>query len=311
MAAIAAQVVRERRQGKRLNIVKRDSGISLSQVIKTTENAPLKISHGLPLLLPIKSDPALVSEYSLEIFHALMEKDGSRVINPNYIDQQSELSWSMRSILIDWLVQVSFKFNLLPETLFMSVNYLDTFLSLKPISVQKFQLVGVTCLMVASKFEEIYPPKIKDWIYSLNSSFSSTELTLAERYFLKILDFNLCQSYSFHFLRRISSGDGYSIAPRTLTKYLLELSLLDERFLKYTSSQVVAGCFALSYSLLKLEWTKEHEALSGHSLKEIRQILCLLLDLLKRPGLSDSFIVYKYSLNQYGGVSQWLKKMFY
>jgi hypothetical protein len=305
-------VVRERRHGKRLNVVKRDSGISLSQEIKYIENnAPVKISKGLPLLLPIKSDPALVSEYSLEIFHTLLEKDASRVINPNYIDQQSELSWSMRSILIDWIVQVSFKFNLLPETLFLSINYLDTFLSLKPISVQKFQLVGVTCLMVASKFEEIYPPKMKEWIYSLNSSFSSTELTQAERYFLKILNFNLCHSYTFHFLRRISSGDGYSIAPRTLTKYLLELSLLDERFLKYTASQVVAGCFALSYSLLKLEWTKKHESLSGYSFNEIREISGLLLDLLKRPGLSDSFIVHKYSLNQYGGVSQWLKKMFY
>ena len=266
----------------------------------------------LPLILSIENDPSLVSEYSIEIFHVLLKKESSRIIDPEYINHQAELSWSMRSILIDWIVQVSFKFNLLPETLFLAVNYLDTFLSLKPISVQKFQLVGVTSLMIASKFEEIYPPKMKDWIYSLNSSCKISELKSAERYFLKILNFNLCHSYTFHFLRRISSGDGYSIAPRTLCKYLLELSLLDERFLKYTSSKIVAGCFALSYSLLKLEfWTIKQEILSGHSFEEIKEISMLLLDLLKRPGLSDSFIVNKYSSNQYGGVSQWLSKMFY
>jgi hypothetical protein len=49
---------------------------------------------------------------------------------------------------------------------------------------------------------------MNDWIYSLNSCCKISELKSAERYFLKILDFNLCHSYTFHFLRRISSGDG-------------------------------------------------------------------------------------------------------
>ena len=71
----------------------------------------------------------------------------------------------MRSILVDWLVEVCFKFKFQKETIFITINYIDRFLSKFNVNKKELQLVGVTALFIASKFQEIYPPNIKDFIY--------------------------------------------------------------------------------------------------------------------------------------------------
>ena len=75
--------------------------------------------------------------------------------NPHYMEFQTEIQWSMRAVLMDWLVQVHGRFALLPETLFLTVNYVDRFLSAKIVSIGKLQLVGATALLIASKYEEM------------------------------------------------------------------------------------------------------------------------------------------------------------
>jgi hypothetical protein len=143
----------------------------------------------------------------------------------------------MRSMLIDWMIQVHDNFHLLPETLFLSINYLDRFLSKKLISTQKLQLAGLSSLMLASKFEEIHPPRMREWVYSVNGGYSSEEILKAERYVLQTLDFDTSTPEPYHFIRRISKADGYQIGPRTLAKYLMEITVLDERFLKWSVSR--------------------------------------------------------------------------
>lgn len=72
----------------------------------------------------------------------------------------------MRATLVDWLVQVHMKFKLLTETLFITVNIIDRFLSVcMGIEKDQFQLIGVSALLIATKYEEIYPPTVKDLVY--------------------------------------------------------------------------------------------------------------------------------------------------
>ena len=61
----------------------------------------------------------------------------------------------MRGILTDWLVQVHVRFRLMPETLFLCINIIDRFLSVRVVSLAKLQLVGITCLFITAKVEEI------------------------------------------------------------------------------------------------------------------------------------------------------------
>ena len=71
--------------------------------------------------------------------------------------QQAHINEKMRAILIDWLVEVHLKFKLVPETLYLTVNLIDRYLLGSPVERSNLQLVGVSALLLASKYEEIYP----------------------------------------------------------------------------------------------------------------------------------------------------------
>ncbi len=66
----------------------------------------------------------------------------------------------MRAILIDWLVEVHLKFKLVPETLYLTVSLIDRYLEKVEVHWEKLQLVGVTAMLIASKYEEIYAPEV-------------------------------------------------------------------------------------------------------------------------------------------------------
>lgn len=86
----------------------------------------------------------------------------------------------MRAILIDWLIEVHLKFKLLPETLFLTVNLIDRFLEKAIIQRTKLQLVGVTSMLIASKYEEIYAPEVRDFVYITDKAYSKEEILKME-----------------------------------------------------------------------------------------------------------------------------------
>ena len=73
---------------------------------------------------------------------------------------QPDLNAKMRSILIDWLIEVHRKFELMPETLYLAVNIVDRFLSLKTVPRKELQLVGISSMLIACKYEEIWAPEV-------------------------------------------------------------------------------------------------------------------------------------------------------
>jgi G2/mitotic-specific cyclin 2 len=170
--------------------------------------------------------------------------------NPDYMKAQVNLEWRMRGILVDWLIEVHAKFRLLPETLFLCVNLVDRFLSSRPINMEKLQLVGVTALLVASKYEEVMAPAVDAFIYVADGGYTEEEILKAERYLLHIIDFDLSYPNPMNFLRRISKADDYDIHTRTIAKYLIEISLVDDRFLKYPPSRVAAAGMYLSRQMM-------------------------------------------------------------
>jgi hypothetical protein len=175
--------------------------------------------------------------------------------SPHYMDDQTEIQWSMRSVLMDWLVQVHHRFSLLPETLFLTVNYIDRFLSVKVVSLGKLQLVGATALFVAAKYEEINCPSVQEIVYMVDSGYSVDEILKAERFMLSMLHFELGWPGPMSFLRRISKADDYDLETRTLAKYFLEITIMDERFVSSTPSFLAAGAHCISRLFLgKGDW---------------------------------------------------------
>lgn len=156
----------------------------------------------------------------------------------------------MRAVLMEWIVQVHSRFALLPETLFLTVNYIDRFLSAKVVSISKLQLVGATALLVASKYEEINCPSLTEIVYMVDNGYSPDEILKAERFMLSMLGFELGWPGPMSFLRRVSKADDYDLDTRTLAKYFLELTIMDERFVASPPSYLAAGAHCLSRLIL-------------------------------------------------------------
>lgn len=202
-------------------------------------------THHLPPTPPTSTTPLTISNQM-----ALLP-------DPHYMDNQGEIQWSMRSVLMDWVVQVHTRFGLLPETLFLTVNYIDRFLSHKIVSLGKLQLVGATAIFIAAKYEEINCPSVQEIVYMVDSGYTPEEILKAERFMLSMLDFELGWPGPMSFLRRISKADDYDLETRTLAKYFLEVVIMDERFVASPPSYVAAGAHCLSrFVLRKGEWVR-------------------------------------------------------
>ena len=158
---------------------------------------------------------------------------------------------------MEWIVQVHGRFTLLPETLFLTVNYIDRFLSYKVVSIGKLQLVGATAILVASKYEEINCPSLEEIEFMVDGGYTGDEILKAERFMLSMLSFELGWPGPMSFLRRVSKADDFDLETRTLAKYFLELTIMDERFVASPPSYLAAGAHCLSRFILnKGHWVR-------------------------------------------------------
>lgn len=140
------------------------------------------------------------------------------------MQQQPHINSRMRVILIDWLIQVHLKFRLLQETLHLTVSVIDRYLAVRKVETKfliylsllyyklqcctvqksKLQLVGVTAMLIASKYEEMYAPEVRDFVFITDNTYKTAEILSMERLMLRALDYSLGTPLSLHFLRRYS-----------------------------------------------------------------------------------------------------------
>ncbi|CAK4032089.1 G2 mitotic-specific cyclin-B [Lecanosticta acicola] len=257
-------------------------------------------------------DPLMVAEYVHEIFDYMRELEITTMANPDYMNDQGELEWKMRGILVDWLLEVHTRFRLLPETLFLAVNIIDRFLSCKVVQLDRLQLVGVTAMFIASKYEEVLSPHVQNFVHVADDGFKDTEILSAERFILATLDYDLSYPNPMNFLRRISKADNYDIQTRTLGKYLLEIGCLDHRFLAYPPSQVAAAAMYLArLALERGPWDATLSKYAGYTEREIQPVFKLMVDYLHSPVMHEAFF-RKYASKKFLKASivlrQWAKK---
>ena len=176
---------------------------------------------------------------------------------PNYMDAQEEITWGMRQTLVDWLLQVHLRYHMLPETLWISVNIVDRFLSQRTVSLVKLQLVGVIAMFIASKYEEILAPSVDEFVFMTENGYTKEEILKGEWIVLQTLEFNIshyCSPYSW--MRKISHADDYDIQTRTLSKFLAEVTLLDHQFLRVKPSMTAAIGMYTARRMLGGDWVR-------------------------------------------------------
>jgi hypothetical protein len=188
-----------------------------------------------------KENPLCVSEYVEEMYSHFRYKEESTSVRPTYMESQPHINNRMRSILVDWLVEVHLKFKCAPETLYLTVNLIDRYLERAEVSRPRLQLVGVTCLLIAAKYEEIYPPELRDLVYICDRAYSKRDILEMEEEVLKKLEYHVTIPTAHVFLVRFLKAGHADKKIVQLSCYLLDGTLQSYSLLHYLPSQLAAA----------------------------------------------------------------------
>lgn len=238
---------------------------------------------------------------------------------PNYMDLQSDIDSKKRAILINWLVEVSDEYNLQTETLFICTNIIDRFLSKMSLPTSNFQLLGVAAMFIASKYEEIYPPNLYQFVEVTDDTYSGQQICQMEQEILKTLDFRISLPTVSFFLKQIFAYNKFSKKVYNLAEYLCYLSMLtDQPFLEYYPSEIALAAVILAAHQLDIAEgipTDLRDAYEKSNIDQFRrrtktnQTMPFCIEALralqeKAPKLTYDAIYQKFASESYNSVSK-------
>lgn len=258
--------------------------------------------------------------------------------SPHYLQYQPEVNEKMRMILIDWLIDVHLKFKLHPETMFLAVNLIDRYLSCvntkhNPstyIPRAQLQLVGVCGMLLAAKYEEIWPPEVKECVHISANTYTREEVIQMERNMCAALSFRLTVPTAFPFASRLWSvleGEDFLglhasdeecaqqfALLRHATGFFLEHALLDYKCLQFTPSQVGNAAVFLALVTLRMKydaplsvrvWTEALQHYGKAELREFRGCAEMILEFVSYvPTTKYQAVRRKFSSSRYGEVAK-------
>ncbi|WOK97498.1 hypothetical protein Cni_G06206 [Canna indica] len=257
--------------------------------------------------------------YALDIYQHLrsMELEAKRRPLANYMASvQRDVTANMRGILVDWLVDVAEEYKLVSDTLYLTVSYIDRFLSINAINKERLQLLGVSAMLIASKCEEITPPNVEDFCYISDNTYTKKEVVKMETDILKVLNFEMSSPtiktfLSFDGLLMLSSLNlmqNSSMVLDFLGSYLAELSLLDYGCVQFLPSVIAASAIYLARFTMDPSthpWSKKLKQYTDYSVVDLRDCVRALHDLqLKRKASHFTAISEKYKQQMFQYVSE-------
>ena len=285
----------ERKKEKKNNIIKKiqnveikSNEISKINIFEEEDEAPIKYFDVSKI-----NNVQIPKEYLNIIYYNLLkeqENDLKPKADPEYMVKQKEINGQMRSILIDWIIDVHFKFGFTDETLFMTVLIIDRYLSVNQISRNKLQLLGITALMIACKHEEIDVPKIDDFIYITDNAYVRDEVYKMENDVLSTLDFELLYPSPIKFFEYLSLHFNFDKKKHMMGKYLMETFLLDTKINKYKPATISCACTYIVMKFFKMEnyqeayhkkfflFNENREITIEYNIKECAKDICLFVD---------------------------------
>ncbi|KAL3026354.1 hypothetical protein AAZX31_04G226900 [Glycine max] len=260
------------------------------------------------------ADPQLCATFACDIYKHLRASEAKKRPSTDFMEKtQKEINSSMRAILIDWLVEVAEEYRLVPDTLYLTVNYIDRYLSGNVMNRQRLQLLGVASMMIASKYEEICAPQVEEFCYITDNTYFKEEVLQMESAVLNFLKFEMTAPTVKCFLRRfVRAAQGVDEVPslqlECLTNYIAELSLMEYSMLGYAPSLVAASAIFLAKFILfpsKKPWnsTLQHYTLYQPSdlcvcVKDLHRLCC------NSPNSNLPAIREKYSQHKYKYVAK-------
>jgi len=263
---------------RRLNLVAQEE---VPMEVELTDEVVDRIPDGVKDIdAEDTNNPQLCTEYALEIYAYMKDLEKRGFVRPDHLSG-CLTSDKMRSVLVDWLVEVQMQFKLLQETLVLTINTIDRFMAVEGKDVQrtKLQLVGVAAMFLVSKIEEVYAPAISDFVYITDNAYTEAEIRNMELRIIRALDFDLCQPISLNFLRRYSKAGDVDVLQHSLAKFTLEVCLLDYNLVSIPGSLLASSSLCLSLLLLDpalsldTVWTKTLAFYSGYTPEQVLEVV--------------------------------------
>ena len=272
-------------------------------------------------------------EYLDDILYNLLieEKNLEKKINSLYFANQPEINEKKRAILIDWLIDVNNKFCFKPETLYITINIIDTYLSLKKIQRSNLQLLGVTALFIACKQNEIIFRRLKEYAYITDNAYDINDILKMENDILKTLDFNILFPSALTFYEIL--GNKFEIFEKNevltgtpergckgvefgekfnLGHFLIQSFYISEKSLKYYASTI--ACSAI-YIVMKFYKMKNYQVCYDNNLynikgeenkmniiKECAKDICFCIGDIAKNNLKAA--IRNFSSEKYGNISK-------
>ncbi|KAJ7966114.1 Cyclin [Quillaja saponaria] len=233
-------------------------------------------------------DSQLWSLYAPDIYDKICVTELERRPSTKYMEKlQQDITPTMRGVLIDWLVEVSEEYKLVPDTLYLTVNLIDRFLSRNLIEKQRLQLLGITCMLLASKYEEICAPRVEEFCFITDNTYTRGEVLKMESEVLNFLHFQLSIPTTKSFLRRFiqasqSSYKAPCVEMEFLANYLAELTLLEYSFLKFLPSLIAASAVFLArwtFNQSDHPWNSTLRHYTSYSASDLKTTVLALEDL--------------------------------
>lgn len=289
---------------------------TITTTTSTTDNDHTMLDSVIDIDSP--QDICSCHGYATAIMDVLRADEQKYYPMPDYISKHKDINAHMRAVLVDWLNEVAQEYKLRSDTLYLAVHYTDRFLSLHNASVErsKLQLVGVTCVLIASKYYEAQPPTVDDFVQITDYTYKREELLKMETLVLNTLDFALTGATCIDFLARFVKA---GLAPLLLqpqqatsvsmfAHYLCELSLQDYKMLqlrpsKIAASAVLVSLFTHSCSSCWNDTLRHYLAYEQAELQECMQDLGKLHQAVTSKQSPLTAVSDKYSKSKYGRVS--------
>ncbi|KAE9456830.1 hypothetical protein C3L33_11249, partial [Rhododendron williamsianum] len=212
---------------------------------------------------------------------------------------------------------VHYKFELMEETLYLTVNLIDRFLAIQPVVRKKLQLVGVTAMLLACKYEEVSVPVVEDLILISDKAYSRKDVLDMEKLMVNTLQFNMSVPTPYVFMRRFlkaAESDKKDDPDRTffemtlnqlelLSFFIIELCLVEYEMLKFPPSLLAAAAVFTAQSALcgYKKWSMTSERHTNYSEDHLMECSRLMVTFHQKAGNGKLTGVHrKYNTSKYG-----------
>ncbi|KAJ7900029.1 cyclin [Mycena olivaceomarginata] len=191
----------------------------------------------------------LEEEYRDEIRHYMHDMERYTMSSLQSMDQQPEIRWHMRPCLVDFLVEIHFTFRLRPETLYLTLNIVDRYVSRRIVYIKHYQLVGCTALWIAAKFEETKErvPTVQDLAQICRDTYDESAFVQMEGHVLSTIQWTLGHPTAEAWLRLMCVGSSVEDAKvQNVARFLMEITLFYREFVKFSPSSIALASLTLA-----------------------------------------------------------------